>query len=123
MTPIEQALFLNGNKHCVSSFHLSPEALVLTLHPWQRPHVEAHARFDRPRIVSTDDSYAEDNRELPWDVIGFDSEQLPEESWRFCLHTDGIEYVLSHLGQRLPKRPNTTSSRPAAKKQRRAADA
>jgi hypothetical protein len=93
MTLIEQALFLDGSAHCVRSFELSPEALVLTLYPWQRVDSSTQARFDRPRLVSTDDSYADDERELPWDIIGFDSKQLPEGGWRFCLHTDCIEYV------------------------------
>ncbi len=93
MTPIEQALFRDGSAHCVSSFELSPDALVLTLHPWERADVAARARFERPRIVSKDDSHADDDRELPWDIIGFDSAQLPDGGWRFCLHTDSIEYI------------------------------
>ena len=93
MTPIEQALFRDGSAHCVSSFELSSDALVLTLHPWEWADVVTQARFDRPRVVSMDDSHADDDRELPWDIIGFDSELLPDGHWRFCLHTDSIEYV------------------------------
>jgi hypothetical protein len=52
MTAIEQALLRDGSAHCVSSFQLSPEALLLTLHPWERAGVATQARFDRPRIVS-----------------------------------------------------------------------
>ncbi len=93
MTSIEQALFRDGSAHWVSSFALSSDALVLTLYPGERPVVATRARFDRPRMVSTDHSYADDNCELPWGIIGFDAEQLPEGGWRFCLHTDSIEYV------------------------------
>ena len=93
MTAIEQALFRDGSAHCVSFFELSSDALVLTLHPWERADVATQARFDRPHIVSTDDSHADENRELPWDIIGFDSQQLPDGGWRFCIHTDSIEYV------------------------------
>jgi len=93
MTEIEQALFRDGSPHWVSSFKWSSEALFLTLHPWDRADATTHARFDRPRVVSTDDSYAGENRELPWEIIGFDSEQLPDGGWRFCLHTDAMEYV------------------------------
>jgi hypothetical protein len=93
MTAIEQALFRDGSAHCVSFFELSSDALVLRLHPWERADVATQARFDRPRIVSTDNSHAADDPELPWDIIGFDSELLPDGGWRFCLHTDSIEYV------------------------------
>lgn len=93
MTRIEKALFLDGSAHRVSSFQLSPEALVLTLHSWKHPEIFALARFERPRLVSADDRHSNGQRELPWDVIGFDSEQLPSGDWRFCLHTDCIEYV------------------------------
>src|SRR5262245_44609688 len=92
MTPIEHALFLDGSTHCVSSFHLSTEELVLTLHPWGRSDGFTRVRFKSPQIISTDDRYA-DGQELPWDIIGFDSDRLPSGDWRFCLHTDCIEYV------------------------------
>jgi hypothetical protein len=72
MTPIEQALFLDGSAHCIASFALSGNAIMLTLHPWERPNDLCHARFSNPRIVSVDDSYADEGRELPWDIIGFD---------------------------------------------------
>ena len=92
MTRIEEALFLNRSAHCVSAFELSPEALALTLHPWERRDTSVHAVFDLPTIVSRDD-YADDGYDLPWDIIGFDSEPLSRGLWRFCLHTDCIEYV------------------------------
>ena len=103
MTAIEQALFRNGSAHCVRSFELSSEALVLTLHPWEQAEVATQARFDRPRIVSTDDSHADDDRELPWDIIGFESEPLPDGAWRFCLHTDAIEYVFESSWPQITK--------------------
>ena len=93
MTTIEQVLFCDGSAHCVSAFQLSSEALLLTLHPWQRSDLAIQARFERPRFISVDDSHADDGRELPWDIIGFDSEKLADGGWRFCLHTDSIEYV------------------------------
>lgn len=93
MTRIEKALFHDACAHCICSFDLTPEALILTLHPWERPEAATHARFEQPQIVSIDDSYADGDRELPWDIIGFDSERLPGGGWRFCLHTDCVEYV------------------------------
>ena len=92
MTPIELALFRDKSAHGVSAFDLSRDALALTLHPKEHRGVSVEARFRKPQLVSVDDSYAE-RRELPWDFIGFDSTQLPDDNWRFCLHTDCIEYV------------------------------
>jgi hypothetical protein len=103
MTPIEQALFLDSGAHWVSAFDLSPKALVLTLYPSQRPEISVQARFGRLRVVSTDDSYSNDERELPWDIIGFDSEQLPDGDWRFCLHTNCNEYVFDSLWPEITK--------------------
>ena len=93
MTQIEQALFRDGSAHCISSFELSSDALVLRLHPWERAEAAMQARFESPSMVSTDDSHADDDRELPWHIIGFDSEHLPDGGWRFCLHTHSLEYV------------------------------
>jgi hypothetical protein len=92
MTQIEQALFLNGRAHWVSSFTLSAEALVITVHPAEMPNVCCHARFSAPRVDSVDDSYNEEDKDFPWDIIGFDSERLSDGRWNFCLHTDKIEY-------------------------------
>ena len=93
MSSIEQALFLDGSAHCVSAFDLSPDALLLTLQRWQLPEISVQARFARPQLVSTDDSHSADGPLLPWDIIGFDLEPQPDGGWRFCLHTDCVEYV------------------------------
>ncbi len=93
MSRIEQALFRDSSAHWVSAFELLSDALVLTLHPGERAAAATHARFERPRIISADASHADDDGGLPWDIIGFDCEELPDGRWRFCLHTDRIEYV------------------------------
>lgn len=94
MTLIEQALFHDGSAHWVSAFELSAVELKLTLHPCLREHALTRAVFLNPRNVSKDDAHSnEDERELPWDIIGFDADQLADGTWRFCLHTDAVEYV------------------------------
>lgn len=103
MTPIEQALFRDGSAHCVSSFDLSQNALVLVIHPWLQANVATQARFEKPHIVSIDASYADENSELPWDIIGFDSAQLSGEYWRFCLHTDSVEYAFESTWPQITK--------------------
>jgi hypothetical protein len=92
MTPIEQALFRNGVAHGVASFELADEAIAVVLHPWERPELQTRARFEGVKVLSVDDSYADADAGLPWDIIGFDSEPLAANRWRYCLHTDAIEY-------------------------------
>ena len=71
--------------------------MVMTLHPSQRPHLVTEARFERVRLISMDNSYADEERWLPWDIIGFDAEPLSDGVWRFCLHTDCVEYGFESL--------------------------
>lgn len=108
MTQIEQALFLDETAHCVRSFQISEEAIALTLHPWECADLLVLARFERPRIVSKDDHHADPDCELPWDIIGFDSEQLPGGEWRFCLCTDCIEYVFESRWPEIAKMAGQT---------------
>lgn len=103
MTAIEEALFVNGSAHWVSSFDLTLEALVLTLHPCNCPDMVTQARFEKPCIISTDDTYADDDSNLPWDIIGFDSKPLADGLWDFCLHTDAIEYVFESAWPQISK--------------------
>jgi hypothetical protein len=92
LTSIEQALFQNGAAHCVANFELVGEAIAIVLHPWERPELQTRARFEGVKVLSVDDSYADADAGLPWDIIGFDSEPLTATRWRYCLNTDAIEY-------------------------------
>jgi hypothetical protein len=92
MTPIEQALFRNNSAHCVMAFEHAGDVIAVVLHPWKQPELASLARFECVKILSVDDSYADGDGELPWNVIGFDSKPLAGNRWRYCLHTDAIEY-------------------------------
>lgn len=92
MTPIEQALFRNDAAHCVMAFEHAGDVIAVVLHPWEQPKLASLARFEGVRMLSVDDSYADGDGTLPWDIIGFDSEPLDGNRWRYCLHTDAIEY-------------------------------
>ena len=92
MTPIEQALFSNSAAHWVADFELTGKTIALVLYPYDRPEIQTRARFESVEVLSIDDSYADRDAGLPWDIIGFDSEPLAANRWRFCLHTDAIEY-------------------------------
>jgi hypothetical protein len=92
MTLIEQALYLDGRAHWISAFDWSTSALLISLHPFERPAVLVKALFDKPRLISRDDSYG-DTLQLPWDIIGFESKPLLKQVWQFCLHSDCVEYI------------------------------
>ena len=54
---------------------------------------EVIAKFGNAKILTLD-TYEDDVNDikLPWDIIGFDSDELLNGGWSFCLHTDCIEY-------------------------------
>ena len=93
MTAIEQALYSNGTAHWVVAFELRDNTVTVTSHPCDRPELLTLLTFDQAMMLSIDDSYADDgDQSFPWDIIGFDSEPVSSERWRYCLHTDKIEY-------------------------------
>jgi hypothetical protein len=92
MTPVERALFRDESAHCVAAFAMGGGVIALTLHPWERPELQSRARFEHVRVLSVDDSYADTDTLPPWDIIGFDSEPLTADRWRYCLHTNAVEF-------------------------------
>lgn len=94
MTAIERTLFLDEIAHWVEAFDWLPDALVIQLHPCMLPEALVLARFPLPQLVSVDCSHADNElKEFPWEIIGFDSEQVADGRWEFCLFTDQVEYV------------------------------
>ena len=94
MTCIEEALFLDDSVHQVVVLALSNESLFVEVQPLNGSSDRAQAEFVSPVIVSVDTSYVEpDEAELPWEIIGFDSHNLSDEKWSFCLHTEGGEWA------------------------------
>jgi hypothetical protein len=105
MTLIEKALFQVGSAHWVRAIDWPNDDLTLDVHPCQRPEFIIQARFERVRLISMDNSYADEERWLPWDIIGFDSEPLSDGVWRFCLHTNSVEYVFESRWPQIIKPP------------------
>ncbi len=110
MTPIERALFQDHGVHWIYAFELSPDAITLSLHPSTAPEATTppssactFARFIRPSVVSIDDYSDDEGLEFPWDIIGFESEPLSDGRWRFCLHTDLIEYTFESAWPEITK--------------------
>jgi len=92
-TDIEKFLYGNLATHGVTEFTLSQGVVRLRLAPWAGRIVHTIAVFRDARITSVE-VYATDPGDLdpPWDIIGFDGEDLGESRWRFVLHCDAIEW-------------------------------
>ncbi len=72
---------------------LRPGFLRLRLASWSEPEAWVQAVFANMKLFSVNE-YADqsDELDLPWDIVGFDSWQLPGNRWRFVLHCDVIEW-------------------------------
>jgi hypothetical protein len=92
-TPIESFLFAELGVHAVIEFTQSEHSIRLRVAPWESVESWREAIFGQAKITSID-VYADDPEGLnmPWDIIGFDCNNLDGERWGFVLHCDGIEY-------------------------------
>lgn len=92
-TEIEKLLFRNRGAHAVVEMTLALKRLVLTVAPLSDLSQRTTVEFADCRLTSLDvldDNLVELN--LPWDIIGFDSDELGEARWSFCLHCSAIEH-------------------------------
>ena len=92
-TAIERFLYEDRAVHGVVEFAMSPGVIRLHLAPWAGLQVHTYAVFGEVRLTSVE-AYPDDRRPLdpPWDVIGFDCDDLGGGRWRFVLHCDVIEW-------------------------------
>jgi len=92
-TDIEKFLYGDLATHGVTEFSVSRGLIRLRLAPWAGRIVHTTAVFLDARITSAE-VYATDPSDLnpPWDIIGFDAEDVGESRWRFVLHCDSIEW-------------------------------
>ena len=92
-TEIEKLLYGNLGVHGVTDFAISPGVIRLSVVPWVGLQVRTIAIFREVRVLSIE-AYAVDSGDLdpPWDVIGFDCDNLGGDRWRFVLHCDSIEW-------------------------------
>ena len=92
-TPIEAFLFVGQGVHTVIEYTQSEHSVLLRIAPRESVEAWKVATFEKATIKSID-VYADDPEGLnmPWDIIGFDCNNLVGERWGFVLHCDGIEY-------------------------------
>ena len=94
LTKIEQVMFRECNvTHAVVGFALTQDKLLLTVAPWNDLAFLLSAEFPAFKITSLD-VYPDEpiDLNLPWDIIGFNSDAIDSERWEFVLHCDSIEY-------------------------------
>jgi hypothetical protein len=89
---IEKALFGSGPMLCISAFEVVGETVIMTLKQWEQSEPTTRATFVNVKILSVNNSYADDDAGFPWDIIGFECEPLADGRWRFGLTTDAVEY-------------------------------
>ena len=92
-TEIEKVLYGNLGVHGVTEFAVTAGVVRLRVAPWVGPPVHTAAVFRDARVTSVE-AYPTNLGDLdpPWDVIGFDSDDLGGGRWRFVLHCDAIEW-------------------------------
>jgi hypothetical protein len=92
-TEIEKFLYQNGPTHAVVRFCQSTDKIVLSIAPWTDLDAVKTVEFANARVTSlqtTSNDPAELN--LPWDIIGFDAQSIPNSRWDFCLYCGIVEY-------------------------------
>lgn len=97
MSAIEDLLFRHLGTHAVKKLLLSPRGLTLSVAPWQDLTNEAQAEFRlvNIRFIEADcgnnPTFSQDDANLPWDIIRFDSHQVGPELWEFGLCCSEIQ--------------------------------
>lgn len=92
-TKIEKALYGNHGTHGVFEFNLSSDRITITVAPWVNSEAKVNAVFNHAKINYVSEySDKHDPLDLPWDIIGFDSDEVESGKWRFILHCACIEW-------------------------------
>ena len=91
---IETALFHGNAIHHVVSMGRTGKVFTVLLQPFQRSQCGTRAEFADCRFTSHEPTLLEgDEMDYPCEIIGFDSQSLPGDRWRFCLCTDKVELI------------------------------
>jgi len=103
LTPIEVFLFESPHAHAVLDVFLSVDQLKVTLAPWTDLSARRCGEFSQAKIRSIETFPVDpDDLNLPWDLLGFDCDSLPEARWKFVLHCQSIELIFESLWPVLP---------------------
>lgn len=92
-TKIESFLYRNMSVHGVVDIRIADDLIDLTVAPFDDLEDTFGVRFNRCKLRYIDSSYSDtsDDWTMPWDIIGFDSDQQGDQ-WSFCLHSDVAEF-------------------------------
>jgi hypothetical protein len=94
MTDLERFLFGGHGAHGIIEFTLVQGCVRLRLAPWEGLRLITEATFESAKVLSLSqfDEPDEEDLNLPWDIIGFDSYELPDECWKFVLVCGALEW-------------------------------
>lgn len=89
---IEHLLFRDKGVHAVVEFALTPNKLLLTVAPWVDLSDRLSVEFAEFKILYLE-VYPDESEDLnlPWDIIGFDCDEIDLVKWQFVLHCNSIE--------------------------------
>jgi len=94
MTDIEQFLFSGNVAHGIDEFGLAQGCVRLRLAPWEGEKLLTQATFEEAKVLSLSqlDEPDEEDLNLPWDIIGFDSYKVSNRRWKFVLICGALEW-------------------------------
>jgi hypothetical protein len=103
---IERCLYGSRGTHAVVWFALAPSRVVIAVAPWDELGSVTEATFEAAELRSVwaaEDAGPEDIA-LPWDIIGFDSNEVGDDQWEFVVCCGVVEYAWRSEWPRLTPR-------------------
>ena len=91
---IEQHLYGSRGTHALLSITLAERCVVVVIAPWSHPTEVTESIFGDAEIrhVWADNAPSAEEVTLPWDIIGFDSKELPGGRWEFLINCSSVEF-------------------------------
>jgi hypothetical protein len=89
---IEKHLYGSRGTHALLAFTVAQGRVTIVVAPWDDLAAFTEANFEAAELLSiwaAPDQTSQDIS-LPWDIIGFDSTELPGGRWEFLLYCSGV---------------------------------
>ncbi len=93
---IENEILIPNDILALTEFQISIDQIRLTFAPWTDLLSGRKLRFRKAKLIWISEVFGpseldQDEVQLPWDPIGFDSDNIEDGRWRFCLNTPVLE--------------------------------
>lgn len=93
LTEIEQFLFEANRAHLLLGVEKYETEFVIMISPIDDLSKSKSFSFKQTQDLSEENVWKESvNVDFPTNIIGFDSTKRSNETWKFCLHTDEVEW-------------------------------